>query len=528
MRTIKMRSLVDVWSVPTLILFSVLKTLQLFRKLGFRTKEDSWRKVMRPFFLTEYAKFTLAAFGIDFWSDLRPGAGKNPEYAKRHLIERLAAFLGQQPTAQWKLTRGLLHAKRSRNPCVDIIHAEFDDNGRLKYLEPHFDRNRGTFQTVDQGMRETIIRGIIEAYNNTVHICDKARPTALAKEMKRWLHARRWASHNERADAGSFTQRVLSGAFIHFDDLMRDGTDNNLKRFDIPDFTNKKHPGFGLFNIHCRFGNHYNEAELWFQVDHVLTDGALVEDMIKDLKKHWGICGGFAYPSRSKTGGIALQPCSREAESGIYLGRLLVDFRSLLKSKRELSRRYDAEAGGAITLASMLVWGMARTGSFSGIKFLVPVDFYSSRSRERTLGHVIIRPDVFFRKDDPLGGFLAFQREFNRRLQAAKEGNGEVQEMLDALALNPSFMNVAFYKLMPSAVREFFGDIGISILKESDLFVSPLDDVHTKGFIAIGKVTVPTEDGGMAGWVTAKGRKDEVCAYLNSLFNVAQDFSRYL
>jgi len=524
-----MRLLVDKWNISVLALFFVMKALQMFGRIGIRRQNDSWRRSMAPFFKAEHAKFTIAAFKLDFCSDLPPGTIVNLETAKKHVIDRLANFLRRHPEAHWKLAWSLTGVKRSRIKRADIIHVVFGQQGRLDNLEVYFDSAEDDGLETSPAMQEQIVRWIKEAYNDTVRIYDESRPAILAKKIRKRLRVQLRGSKKERIDAELFTERVLTGTYIHFSESLRYGESTNLERFDIPDLNGGMHPGFGLFNVHCRFSDYHREADLWFEASHILVDGAIIQDLVENLKKSWGIRGVVKAPSPSEADSLVIQRCSPVwAKKPVFQGKLLVDFQSLLAVKKDLSHRYMLEVGGSITLASMLAWGLAHTECFEGIKFLIPVDVHSPKSLERTLCHVIIRPQTYFTRKNPLCGFIEYQREFNRRLFAAREGRGEVQEMLDAFALNPQFVNEVVYKLMPSAVHELFGHAVITILKESDFFVCPLDDIHTKGTIAFGSMNLPTEDGGKAGWVTVRANQDQVDRYLYYVRNVVQHFSKYL
>lgn len=58
---------------------------------------------------------------------------------------------------------------------------------------------------------------------------------------------------------------------------------------------------------------------------------------------------------------------------------------------------------------------------------------------------------------------------------------------------------------MPEAMSEFVGSMGISILRDSEIFISPLSDLQINGFMTISNLTQPTEDGKTAGAVCACG-----------------------
>jgi len=98
---------------------------------------------------------------------------------------------------------------------------------------------------------------------------------------------------------------------------------------------------------------------------------------------------------------------------------------------------------------------------------------------------------------------------------------------MESYALTTPFLYKLIQKLFPRSFSEFVGTIGITMIRDSDHFTTPLSDINPDGFLAFGNFSVPTEDGGRAGVVTARGTKTQVENYLAAVKDVAADFYKY-
>src|SRR3989338_9691802 len=97
---LRMRRLIDRWTPSVAFLFSFLKLLQFFKKIGARVKENGWRAAMNAYSRMEHSKFILVAFRLPV-SD-----GRVPhdfEESAGLLIRRLADFFGNVPALHWQL-----------------------------------------------------------------------------------------------------------------------------------------------------------------------------------------------------------------------------------------------------------------------------------------------------------------------------------------------------------------------------------------------------------------------------------------
>jgi hypothetical protein len=294
-----------------------------------------------------------------------------------------------------------------------------------------------------------------------------------------------------------------------------------------PDMRRCSHPGFGLLNIVCRFTSDYSESDLWFQYHHVSVDGMPMQEMLQDLKKEWGALGPVKYPALSSS---AAKPESLYHGHNLFRARIYISFERFLKFRKHINEKYYVEMGGPATVSSMIIWGLAQQGYFRERKFVSPVDtsLITDPSTGRNISFVIIRPKKFFNEDRPLDGFLKYQREFNQHLFATSIGKSESHELLELYAL----MHPLFYqftsKVMPKTLGELVGTAGLTILKNAEMFISPISDLHINGFIAIGNMAMPTEDGKTAGAVSICGSREQIHEYIKAMERITEHYHEFL
>lgn len=520
-KKLKINALVDKLNPGTIVFFFIVKFLTLLTRIGFKPKEDGWRKVTQSYLRTEKCKFALAVFRLDLWSDSKTTDRRTLELAKKHLIERLASFLQQHPSTHWQLCWKRFSAQRQEKHSIDIVHVKFHKNGTLESLVPYLDPEN----TIDisSQLQDTLVKGIVKGYNKTKDLPDKIRPLILKRQMGKWLLSKpelNTPGINDRSR--SFIDRVLSAAYISFEKLTATSFDMHEKRFQAPSFIKYKHPGFGFLNILCRFTSDLREADLWIQFSHVPIDGVPMQEVLRDLKRRWGVCGDFRFPSPGSKQKSTLELCStKNAKRETYIINDFVDFRPFLKYRRELNRNYAHRLQGGITTAALLMWKLSTYRVFEDIKFAVPVDLRATTHRERTLGFVFMRPNIYFDRYRPDRGFLKFQQEFNQQLRATWKRRSESYKLLDSYSLASPAVYSLTSKLLSSVIGEFVGTLGLTIIKKADLFIAPLSDIHKDGFIAISNFFNVAEDGKKVCSVSIKGPKDKIEQYLEAIKEVA-------
>ena len=127
-----------------------------------------------------------------------------------------------------------------------------------------------------------------------------------------------------------------------------------------------------------------------------------------------------------------------------------------------------------------------------------------------------------------LESFILFQKELNSRVSNTRVGRGESYELLELYSLmHPVFYYIARY-LMPKSVGEIVGTMGLSIIRSAELFVSPLSDLQSDGFMTIGKLNMPTEDGKNAGAVSICSAKEKIPYYIQAINDLTQHYHQFL
>ncbi|HJO92002.1 MAG TPA: alpha/beta hydrolase [Victivallales bacterium] len=526
MNKVKMTRLIDKWTFGSFLIIIFIKTLQVLKAAGLKTEENGWRKTTSIFLRKEHSKFVLASFRLKYYrTDEIPA---NLTIAKNILIEQLRKFLIKTPECHWALEWSHFRAVRKQVYFTDIMEVEFDKKGKLIRLVPYFDKSRETFTRLKTEIINEIIRKFINTYNEYITINDARRPWIIYKKLRNWIRYKFGISHSGKHELRHLLDRILNSTFIQFDTFSEKYENMSVARLATPNMNKSKHPGFGLLNIACRFTHSYDEADLWFQYHHVPVDGMTMQEMLQALKEEWGSVGKVLYPALSSN---AAKPEIFYCGKNIFRGRIYANFEKFIKIRKYLNKNYYAEMAGPATFLSMLAWGVSHTEYFNDCKFTIPFnvsEVMNYTNHERSLSLIFIRPGNFFDRRNKLAGFLAYQREFNRRLFSTKLGKSESHELLELYALaHPIFFYFARY-LMPKAMGDVVGTAGMTMLKDAEMFVSPLTDIQQKGFIAFGNLKTSTEDGSTAGAVSFCGSKLHVKEYMKAVDNLSKNYDKFL
>lgn len=523
MRRLGMDTFTDKLNPGTLLFFGVVKLLGLLRKMGAAKGRDGWRTVTQSYLRTEQSKFSLTAFNLDFWSDMQRDRERTFAAAKQHCLERLARFLKRYSVFHAELQWGKFCAKKRLKKPLDIVAADFDVNGDLRFLEPHLDpdADREKFEAMPVTVKEFLIKGIIQVYNKTKDLADKKRPLVLKRELGKWVAKQSAVISREwRRSAADYAKRILSAVFIQFEsaaDLSPEGSE----RFRIPPFIKMKHPGFGILSIVCRFYEDLASVDLWVQFSHIALDGVPAQEILNELKEEWGVRGDFLYPACDDLKEMSPELSSTcDGKGGIFHVHQFLDFQPFLRVRNELNKRFGGRAKEIVTAAALLIWKLAQYPEFEDVKFSVPVDVRAMGPLERTLGLVLIRPSTYFDPKRSDRGFFEFQREFNRQLFSVRKRRSEGWQILDAYAAAPPILYALTSKFLLGSLQAFCGAVGISIIKKSDFFIAPNNDGHTGGFIAFSSFSLPSRNGSKVCVVSIKGTKEKAVRYMNVLQDV--------
>ena len=516
---LKMRRLFDYWNPGTITMMVFIKCLQLLKKIGFKAEENGWRKATGIFLRKEHTKFILATFRLHYFNKTK--LSPDVETSKKVLVKRLAKFLHKTPACHWTNEAGVFMNRRKKIFFTDITVVKFADDGRILELTPYFDENRPTFAMLTSKIKEKALESIIHYCNLTSNLKDPKRARKVHKKLSLWVMFQYNLSRSGQQELRLFINRILNGTFIQFETLTADPESVLEERLATPNTQYRRHPGFGLLNVFCRFTNNLAEADLWLQYHHVPVDGMPMQEMLEELKKEWGSCGQMKYPALSSP---AAKMELYDFGHNICRARIYVCLEEFLKLRKKINEKYYSQMGGPATVASMLIWALSQHKELRTRKFLFPVDtsLLVDYPQDRSISLVIIRPGKFFDDKKPGKGFLQYQREFNRHLFATRLGKSETYELLELYALiHPLFYYFAS-KIMPKAMGELIGTAGLTVLRSAEMFISPMIDVDFNGFIAIGNMKMPTEDGGTASAISFCGSKEYVLQYAEAMQNLCK------
>lgn len=507
-RKMRLSSLFDNWSIGAVILILVLKSLQFFRLMGVRAEAHGWRKVTSIFLRGEYSKFVLASFRLDYSSGNPPGSFPD---AKAVLLKRLYEFLLTKKELHWSVEPGVLSFSRRKISLCDIVEAEVDSEGFLKKLTPIFDGRHSQLINLTDEQIDFALKNIIRICNQYKDAPGKKRPQLIQQALNKWANKAKGFTFLSRRNLHLLIERVMTASFIYFYVLPESRLDCGKCRMMTPDIRICRHPGWGMICITARFTADFREVDLWFQFHHITADGAPMQEILTELKQKWGAPGEVLYPALHYPVTLAE---TMDCGDDIFRTRLYIDFSRILHLRKWLNSHYLARMNGAASLAGLIMWGLSRHDAFRDKKMLLPVDAGMSAQGERELGLLFIRPGNYGSDAMLLDGFLTFQKEMNRRMNDVRLGRSESHEFLSLCTmLHPFFYHLASF-LAPRDLHEIVGSMGLSIIRDAEMFISPLTDFQSNGFISLGSARMRTENGLYAGSLCICGHRHHIKNYL--------------
>ncbi len=522
---LEMRKLIDRWRLDTTLIFFFVKILQLLKKMGMRAEENGWRKATGIFLRNEYSKFVLGSFRLRYYKNAQP---PNYNAARHQLITRLADFLRQNSDVHWSVEPGFFQLGRRKLVFTDIVEAFWDSKGKLVKLEAHLDQTRDYFSVLTDAHVQKALSKLVEVYNTNLNTNALKRPTVISRKMRRWaVRGEKGVGFTGRLELRGLVDRLLTATFIHCE-VLSDKSELPLRRrLATPDIKTYRHPGWGLLNVICRFTPDYSEVDLWLQYHHVPVDGVPMQELLRQLKTEWGSQGQIQYPA---LGSREARPEMFYYGNRLFRARVYISFESILAIRKIMNERYFNQMGGQATIAGMIIWGLAQHPAFADSKVVFPVDLIedSGRINERELSLVFIRPGQYRDSKDPIEGFISFQKEFNWRVWRTRAGRSESYELLELYSMiHPLFYYIARY-LFPKATGDILGTVGLTVIRDAEMFISPLSDLQENGFMSIGNLAMPTVDGGTAGVVSICGDRQQLKRYIEAITMMAQDYHKFL
>lgn len=524
-RSSRLGRLFDRWIPETVTMMGALRFLQFLRLLGVKATGNGWRKVTSIFLRNESSKFVLASFRINpDCNALFPA----PDLwvAADRLAAKLGAYLRLNPAINYWVEPGKLAFIRRKKRFQDLMLLEVDSFGMINRIKPYFDRSGCEVDPAAPVVAETL--EAVKYYCNKLRdLPEQKRAIALSNAIRRWSRRKSRFYYFGRRRRRYIAQRILH-ATVLFCEVMEPGESMDAfmrGRIVMPDFRKYRNPGFGMLGVLARFTPDLKEIDLWCQFNHVAADGQPMQEFLEKLRNDWQLCGPMVFPA-GITGKNAVGQ-RRYIGDGNFRVLFFEDFRPLLAVRRYLNEHYAEEMNGSATVAGLLMWGVSRHEAFARSKILLPVDA-GMHEGERLLGLLMIRPQKFSRNSqDPLKDFCKFQKEMNERINLTRNGLGAASEFLELCALmHPFFYHLA-RRIWPRALDEVLGTAGLSILR-SEIFLSPVTEFQRGGFIAVGNLEIPTDDGGTAGAVSIAGSRKQIVESWEAMRNLPRNLVNML
>lgn len=516
-----MRRLFDRWVPEALTMMGAIKLLQFLRLLGVKATVNGWRKVTSIFLRGESSKFVLGSFR------LRPDASAlfpppNREMAIGRISAKLAGYLRVTDAIGYCVEPGKFAFVRRRRRFRDLLYVEVDDFGMIVRLKPYFD---GSARELDDAsmLLESVLEYIKYQCNKMHNMPEQERAVALMDSMQKWARKQSRFYYFGRSRRMYLIHRILNSTVLFCEFLPAvSGAVLCKERFQIPDFRKYRIPGLGMLGIVARFTHDMQEVDLWCQFNHVATDGMPMQEFLNKLKADWGSAGQVVYPELKDNALANMQ--LRYAGEGNFRALFFADFEPLLKVRSYLNKHYSEAMGGHATVAGLIMWGLSRYEVFLQQKILLPVDV-GVIDGERILNLMMIRPRQFSRigSKNPVEDYCVFQKEMNLRLEQARSGHGAVSEFLELCALmHPFFYHVA-RRIWPRALNEVLGTVGLSLLRDAEIFIAPMTEFQSCGFIALGNLKMPTADNRTAAAVSIAGSRKQIRYCLEAVRKLPED-----
>ncbi len=522
---ISTRKIFDNWTVGNLLLFAGIKMMEGLVYLGVRPKEDGFRRYARAFLRGEESRFVLPIFGLDLngiseaISVYADAKALNIDDLQAPIIDKLSNFF----SSHYDLFHSRLSWSRfgvrivPNHGEVGIVVVEFDENGELLSLSPsislepfaeRFNRNAG-----QAAMTEAANNAFISAYNQTRHLETRQRPYYLEKLLKRFAR-----SNQAPGNILSYLEHIASSTWVYFEPLVWSD------RIKPPDFRLRRPPGAGMMCICCRYDLENAFIDLWAQFSHALIDGAPAIDLLNAVREQWGQSCPIILPKAS----YEVLPPSTSMDDETHWPELnmVLSFEQLKTIRRKLNNKYQ-HLGVDISLASILLWELAKHPHFRNSKFTVMVDLPPrfGLDEPRTSCSVVIRPGKYLKVRDQETAFLSYIREFNQQLNALRDHTAAIFRVMTAFALVPPEVYELCWFLFRGAVSEIVGTPTITILRDADLLIAPRD-LTRYGVLAFGNMSMATENGGTGGFVSIRARQQDIHAYQEALIQVVAGCQR--
>lgn len=470
--------------------------------LGLRRPPEGWRRTVGILLRSESTRFALSVFGLcvpQSDSAVRPGR----EPFRYRTAQALQAFLAREPDAHFALEWRRPITNRRPIPAVDLVVLQFGQDGRLEAIDPYL-ATSGSSPPASNA-RGRVHDAIVQAYNRTSQLPEIVRPGGLLDGVRAVLE-----SADLRADE-AYAERLLAASCLSFE--LIDPSDP-AQRFRPPAFAARRALGFGYLSWVARTGA-ADTVDLWVSAHHVGLDGVPLQDLLDRLERTWGAGDVVAFPPPARGRAfIDPHPCHAPGEREVDQLVTFVDLSPVFALREDLNARHARAIGGQVTFGTLIAWLISQDPEFAGVRIASTVDVPASSGYERDVDVVSLRAADYATGEGPWGGFVAYAREFNRLIAAARARTSPVRVGMQTAGMIPAWAHAAIVHANPASLDDAFGTLCVTIVREARVFMAPMTDLGlSHGFFAIGSARLPSAAGTLVTSVSVKGEAGRIAHY---------------
>ena len=474
------------------------KTSIAFR---LRRPPEGWRRTVGILLRSESTRFAVSAFGLHV-----PGGARA---SSNIALERLAAdalrqYLSRTPDAHFRLEWLPAVTRRHRIAAVDVALLEFDAEGALNDVVPFF----ADPPAVNEGQRARVLDAVVAAYNRTRGFPEVERPTALLRDVERQVGP---------ADPACMTlaRRLLAAACVSFEPI--DAADT-VARFTPPRFHARRSLGSGFLTCVIRHGQTQGDVDLWMSAHHVGLDGVPLQELLSGLEREWGSTPPAFPPPDVDHPFLPPRACSIEGERPVDEMLCFADLSPVKDLRRAVNTRFVDRLRAPATFGAVLAWVLEAEPEFSGVRIASTVDVAASNGYERDVDVVPLRPADFTKGGRGWDEFIAFANEFTRLIALSRERRSPLRAGMSTAGLLPAAVHAHVVRSNPAALDDTFGSLCITIIRDAQVFVSPMTDLGLgHGFFAIGSTELPSVTGAPVTAVSIKGDSGRIGGHYAAL-----------
>jgi hypothetical protein len=481
----------------TLLLLTALiyPVAQLLRMLRLTRNRDPWRRIIGLGLRSEGTKFALSLFGLKG----TPGRFVQEDFLNSEFVSHYIRFLRDRPETFVALSHHRFWVERITTSELDFVLAEFGENGSLIRFQADLDPRSPLNLALPIRLRVDEI--LLQAHQGTRHLPEAIRSREIWRCV--WAGIGRASSECGTRPLREYASRLSRARFLSIE---IDNHDSET-RFRPPDFRLRRNFGSSSINTVFRFQPGKPVLDLWWQVHHAAVDGAELQEILNRLKSDFGN-EDVTFPEKSSQPAFVTACEIAGVEPPIALAVGFLDLQSLLRERKKLNELNQSKI--EVPLVAVLLWKIVQQPEFRGRRCAIAVDVPPDQLFGRAVDLISVAPE------SPSGLFmdeelLTFAREFNSLAAAARNRTSPTYRAMEQLAILPSWLAHYLLKYNRTRTRTVYGSVGLSMLRDANVFVAPMSDSgFDEGFLAIGSTGLTTVSREKVACITFKGPRERV------------------